>query len=85
MKHTKNQTNDTTANQSPKTNNYLLVKIALAGIIGSLLLILLINLIFHVRLGTICLQENKNTLLPLKSASPFGLALLFTYLALFPI
>ena len=33
MKHTKNQTNDTTANQSPKTNNYLLVKIALAGII----------------------------------------------------
>ena len=108
MKHTKNQTNDTTANQSPKTNNYLLVKIALAGIIGSLLLILLINLIFHVRLGTPiidtnlksafgtlilfmpifllnCLQENKNTLLPLKSASPFGLALLFTYLALFPI
>ena len=50
MKHTKNQTNDTTANQSPKTNNYLLVKIALAGIISSLLLILLINLIFHVRL-----------------------------------
>ena len=32
-----------------------------------------------------CLQENKKTLLPLKSASPFGLALLFTYLALFPI
>lgn len=121
MKHTKNQTNDTTANQSPKTNHYLLVKIALAGIIGSLLLILLINLIFHVRLGTPiidtnlksafgtlilfmpiflltrekeknhrksdlnCLQENKKTLLPLKSASPFGLALLFTYLALFPI
>ena len=28
MKHTKNQTNDTTANQSPKMNNYLLVKIA---------------------------------------------------------
>ena len=113
----KKSNNDTTANQSPKTNNYLLVKIALAGIIGSLLLILLINLIFHVRLGTPiidtnlksafgtlilfmpiflltrekeknhrksdlnCLQENKNTLLPLKSASPKGLALLFTYLA----
>ena len=44
MKHTKNQTNDTTANQSPKTNNYLLVKIALAGVIGSLLLILLSGL-----------------------------------------
>ncbi len=26
MKHTKNQTNDTTANQLPKMNNYLLVK-----------------------------------------------------------
>ena len=37
MKHTKNQTNDTTANQSPKMSNYLLVKIALAGIISSLL------------------------------------------------
>ncbi len=33
----KNQTNDNIANQSPKTNNYLLVKIALAGIISSLL------------------------------------------------
>lgn len=108
MKHTKNQTNDTTANQSPKMSNYLLVKIALAGIISSLLLILLINLIFHVRLGTPiidtnlksafgtlilfmpiflltrekekyrksnlnCLQENKNTLLSLKSASPLDL------------
>ena len=58
MKHTKNQTNDTTANQSPKTNNYLLVKIALAGIISSLLLILLINLIFHVRLGTPIIDTN---------------------------
>jgi len=37
MKHTINRTNDTT-NQSPKMNNYLLVKIALAGIISSLLL-----------------------------------------------
>ena len=35
MKHTKNQTNDTTANQSPKTNHYLLVKIGLAEIISS--------------------------------------------------
>ena len=52
MKHTINQTNDTTTDQSPKMNNYLLVKIALAGIISSLLLILLINLIFHIRLGT---------------------------------
>ena len=69
MKHTKNQTNDTTANQSPKTNNYLLVKIALAGIIGSLLLILLINLIFHVRLGTPIIDTN------LKSA--FGTLILF--------
>lgn len=69
MKHTKNQTNDTTANQSPKTNNYLLVKIALAGIISSLLLILLINLIFHVRLGTPIIDTN------LKSA--FGTLILF--------
>jgi hypothetical protein len=69
MKHTKNQTNDTTANQSPKTNHYLLVKIALAGIISSLLLILLINLIFHVRLGTPIIDAN------LKSA--FGTLILF--------
>ena len=51
MKHTKNQTNDTTANQSPKTNNYLL------------------NLIFHVRLGTPIIDAN------LKSA--FGTLILF--------
>ena len=69
MKHTKNQTNDTTANQLPKMNNYLLVKIALAGIISSLLLILLINLIFHVRLGTPIIDTN------LKSA--FGTLILF--------
>ena len=50
MKHTKNQTND--------TNNYLLVKIALAGIIGSLLLILLINFIFYLRLGTPIIDTN---------------------------
>ena len=31
------------------------------------------------------IQENKKNHLPLKSASPFGLALLFTSLALFPI
>ena len=68
MKHTKNQTNDTTANQSPKMSNYLLVKIALAGIISSLLLILLINL-FHVRLGTPIIDAN------LKSA--FGTLILF--------
>ena len=58
MKHTKNQTNDTTANQLPKMNNYLLVKIALAGIISSLFLILLINLIFHERLGTPIIDTN---------------------------
>ena len=69
MKHIKNQTNDTTANQSPKMNNYLLVKIALAGIISSLLLILLINLIFYVRLGTPIIDTN------LKSA--FGTLILF--------
>ena len=69
MKFTKNQTNDTTANQSPKMNNYLLVKIALAGIISSLFLILLINLIFHVRLGTPIIDTN------LKSA--FGTLILF--------
>ena len=67
MKHINNQTNDTTANQSPKMNNYLLVKIA--GIISSLLLILLINLIFHVRLGTPIIDTN------LKSA--FGTLILF--------
>ena len=66
MKHTKNQTNDTTANQSPKMSNYLLVKIALAGIISSLLLI---HLIFHVRLGTPIIDTN------LKSA--FGTLILF--------
>ena len=38
MKLTRNQTNGTTANQFPKMNNYLLVKIALAGIISSLFL-----------------------------------------------
>lgn len=69
MKHTRNQTNDTTANQSPKMNNYLLVKIALAGIISSLFLILLINLIFRVRLGTPIIDTN------LKSA--FGTLILF--------
>ena len=58
MKHINNQTNNTTANQSPKMNNYLLVKIALAGIISSLLLILLINLIFYVRLGTPIIDTN---------------------------
>ena len=58
MKHTKNQINNTTANQSPKTNNYLLVKIALDGIIGSLLLILLINFIFYLRLGTPIIDTN---------------------------
>ena len=69
MKHINNQTNNTTANQSPKMNNYLLVKIALAGIISSLLLILLINLIFYVRLGTPIIDTN------LKSA--FGTLILF--------
>ena len=69
MKLTRNQTNDTTANQSLKMNNYLLVKIALAGIISSLFLILLINLIFHVRLGTPIIDTN------LKSA--FGTLILF--------
>ena len=69
MKHTINRTNDTTANQSPKMNNYLLVKIALAGIISSLLLILLINLIFHIRLGIPIIDTN------LKSA--FGTLILF--------
>ena len=69
MKHINNQTNNTTANQSPKMNNYLLVKIALAGIISSLLLILLINLIFHIRLGTPINDAN------LKSA--FGTLILF--------
>ena len=68
MKHINNQTNNTTANQSPKMNNYLLV-IALAGIISSLLLILLINLIFYVRLGTPIIDTN------LKSA--FGTLILF--------
>ena len=52
MKDTRNQTNDTTNKQSSKCNNYLLVKGALIGIISTLLLILLINLIFYVRLGT---------------------------------
>ena len=56
MKLTRNQTNGTTANQFPKMNNYLLVKIALAGII--LFLILLINLIFHERLGTPIIDTN---------------------------
>ena len=69
MKLTRNQTNGTTANQFPKINNYLLVKIALAGIISSLFLILLINLIFHVRLGTPIIDTN------LKSA--FGTLILF--------
>ena len=54
----RNQTNGTTANQFPKMNNYLLVKIALAGIISSLFLILLINLIFHERLGTPIIDTN---------------------------
>ena len=58
MKLTRNQTNGTTANQFPKMNNYLLVKIALAGIISSLFLILLINLIFHERLGTPIIDTN---------------------------
>ncbi|WP_154864908.1 hypothetical protein [Streptococcus vestibularis] len=58
MKHTINRTNDNTTNQSSKMNNYLLVKIALAGIISSLLLILLINLIFHIRLGTPIIDTN---------------------------
>ena len=69
MKLTRNQTNDTTANQPPKMNDYLLVKIAFAGIISSLFLILLINLIFHVRLGTPIIDTN------LKSA--FGTLILF--------
>lgn len=69
MKLTRNQTNGTTANQSPKMNNYLLVKIALVGIISSLFLILLINLIFHERLGTPIIDTN------LKSA--FGTLILF--------
>ena len=69
MKLTRNQTNGTTANQFPKMNNYLLVKIALAGIISSLFLILLINLIFHERLGTPIIDAN------LKSA--FGTLILF--------
>ena len=50
MKLTRNQTNGTTANQFPKMNNYLLVKIALAGIISSL--------IFHERLGTPIIDTN---------------------------
>ena len=69
MKHTIYRTNDSTTNHSPKMNNYLLVKIALAGIISSLLLILLINLIFHIRLGTPIIDAN------LKSA--FGTLILF--------
>lgn len=58
MKDTRNQTNDTTNKQSSKCNNYLLVKGALIGIISTLLLILLINLIFYVRLGTPIIDTN---------------------------
>ena len=56
MKLTRNQTNGTTANQFPKI--YLFVKIDLALIISSLFLILLINLIFHERLGTPIIDTN---------------------------
>lgn len=58
MKYTRNQTNDTTNKQSSKRNNYLLVKGALICIISTLLLILLINLIFYVRLCTPIIDTN---------------------------
>ena len=84
------------ATRSPSRPNALgLSCVELAGVENGELIVRGADLLFfrdvsgkkknHGKSDLNCLQENKKTLLPLKSASPFGLALLFTYLALFPI